>query len=96
MKRFRFAKHFCLNMSIDFVCDYNFLIKTIFFSIIKDNVEARLYMDSQCVFYKKPLFEGGTLGTKVMFIEFLSLVFFKKYYRQVCHTGKLTLIVHLH
>lgn len=29
-----------------------------------DNVEARLYMDSQCVFYKKPLLESGTLGTK--------------------------------
>jgi len=29
-----------------------------------DNVEARLYMDSQCIFYKKPLLESGTLGTK--------------------------------
>jgi len=29
-----------------------------------DNVEARLYMDSQCVFYKKSLLESGTLGTK--------------------------------
>ena len=29
-----------------------------------DNVEARLYMDSQCVLYKKPLLESGTLGTK--------------------------------
>jgi len=29
-----------------------------------DNVEARLYMDSQCVLYRKPLFESGTLGTK--------------------------------
>jgi ubiquitin-activating enzyme E1 len=29
-----------------------------------DNVEARLYMDSQCVFYRKPLLESGTLGTK--------------------------------
>ncbi len=29
-----------------------------------DNVQARLYMDSQCVSYKKPLLESGTLGTK--------------------------------
>jgi len=30
-----------------------------------DNVQARLYMDSKCVFYKKPLLESGTQGTKV-------------------------------
>ncbi|KAG5187960.1 ubiquitin-activating enzyme E1 [Tribonema minus] len=29
-----------------------------------DNVEARLYMDQKCLFYKKPMFESGTLGTK--------------------------------
>mmetsp|Transcript_10660 Transcript_10660/g.20981 ORF Transcript_10660/g.20981 Transcript_10660/m.20981 type:complete len:1144 (+) Transcript_10660:286-3717(+) len=29
-----------------------------------DNVKARLYVDSQCVFYNKPLLESGTLGTK--------------------------------
>jgi ubiquitin-activating enzyme E1 len=29
-----------------------------------DNVEARNYVDSQCVFYKLPLMEGGTLGPK--------------------------------
>jgi ubiquitin-activating enzyme E1 len=29
-----------------------------------DNIEARLYVDSQCVKYGKPLFESGTLGTK--------------------------------
>ncbi len=29
-----------------------------------DNVEARLYLDSRCVFYNKPLMESGTLGTK--------------------------------
>ena len=29
-----------------------------------DNVKARLYTDSRCVFYHKPLFESGTLGTK--------------------------------
>ena len=29
-----------------------------------DNVEARQYVDNQCIIYEKPLFESGTLGTK--------------------------------
>ena len=29
-----------------------------------DNVGARQYIDHQCVWYEKPLFESGTLGTK--------------------------------
>ncbi|KAK9356439.1 hypothetical protein V1505DRAFT_369969 [Lipomyces doorenjongii] len=29
-----------------------------------DNVDARTYMDRRCVFYRKPLLESGTLGTK--------------------------------
>jgi molybdopterin/thiamine biosynthesis adenylyltransferase len=29
-----------------------------------DNVKARKYVDSRCVFYKKPLLESGTEGTK--------------------------------
>jgi len=29
-----------------------------------DNVDARVYMDRRCVFYRKPLLESGTLGTK--------------------------------
>ena len=29
-----------------------------------DNLKARKYVDSKCVFYQKPLFESGTLGTK--------------------------------
>jgi len=29
-----------------------------------DNVHARLYVDSRAVYYKKPLLESGTLGTK--------------------------------
>lgn len=29
-----------------------------------DNVKARQYVDQQCVWYEKPLFESGTLGTK--------------------------------
>jgi len=29
-----------------------------------DNVQARLYMDNQCIYHKKSLLESGTLGTK--------------------------------
>lgn len=29
-----------------------------------DNIKARQFIDSKCVFYGKPLFESGTLGTK--------------------------------
>lgn len=29
-----------------------------------DNMEARKYVDRRCVFYRKPLLESGTLGTK--------------------------------
>lgn len=29
-----------------------------------DNVNARRYIDDQCCYYGKPLFESGTLGTK--------------------------------
>lgn len=29
-----------------------------------DNVEARKYVDRRCVFFRKPLLESGTLGTK--------------------------------
>jgi len=29
-----------------------------------DNVQARLYVDSKCVWYERPLLESGTLGTK--------------------------------
>jgi ubiquitin-activating enzyme E1 len=32
-----------------------------------DNVEARKYVDSLCRWYKKPLYESGTLGTKANF-----------------------------
>lgn len=28
-----------------------------------DNVDARIYMDRRCVYYRKPLLESGTLGT---------------------------------
>ena len=29
-----------------------------------DNVKARLYVDSKCVEFHRPLLESGTLGTK--------------------------------
>jgi len=29
-----------------------------------DNIKARLYVDSRCIFYEKPLLESGTLGPK--------------------------------
>uniref|UniRef100_A0A452T4A0 Ubiquitin-like modifier-activating enzyme 1 n=1 Tax=Ursus maritimus TaxID=29073 RepID=A0A452T4A0_URSMA len=29
-----------------------------------DNVDTRMYMDRHCVYYRKPLLESGTLGTK--------------------------------
>lgn len=29
-----------------------------------DNVNARLYVDSRCVYFQRPLLESGTLGTK--------------------------------
>ena len=29
-----------------------------------DNIEARIYIDRRCVYYRKPLLESGTLGTK--------------------------------
>ncbi|EMR08775.1 hypothetical protein PNEG_02945 [Pneumocystis murina B123] len=29
-----------------------------------DNVNTRIYVDQKCVFYRKPLLESGTLGTK--------------------------------
>lgn len=29
-----------------------------------DNIDARTYVDRRCVFFKKPLLESGTLGTK--------------------------------
>ena len=29
-----------------------------------DNIEARLYIDNQCVNFQRPLFESGTQGNK--------------------------------
>mmetsp|Transcript_30198 Transcript_30198/g.73492 ORF Transcript_30198/g.73492 Transcript_30198/m.73492 type:complete len:1022 (-) Transcript_30198:219-3284(-) len=29
-----------------------------------DNVQARLYLDGRCIFFSKPMFDSGTLGTK--------------------------------
>lgn len=33
-------------------------------AIAVDNLEARKYIDRRCVYYRKPLLEAGTLGTK--------------------------------
>lgn len=38
--------------SLDFVCT------------ALDNVDARLYVDAKCLFYRKPMMESGTLGAK--------------------------------
>lgn len=29
-----------------------------------DNVQARLYVDGRCLYYRKPMLESGTLGAK--------------------------------
>ncbi|ELA47651.1 ubiquitin-activating enzyme E1 [Vavraia culicis subsp. floridensis] len=41
-----------------------FLSKFDLFALALDNAEARQYMDGRAVILKKPLFDGGTLGTK--------------------------------
>ena len=42
----------------EFFTNLNFIVNAV------DNVKARQYIDQQCVWYEKPLFESGTLGTK--------------------------------
>lgn len=44
--------------SDDFFNSLNFVVNAV------DNVKARLFVDSRCVWYHLPLFESGTLGTK--------------------------------
>jgi len=46
------------------VYNQNFFKNTDIVANALDNVEARLFVDSLCVKYKKPLLEAGTLGTK--------------------------------
>lgn len=41
-----------------FWTNLNFVVNAV------DNVKARQYVDGQCVWFEKPLFESGTLGTK--------------------------------
>lgn len=38
--------------------ELNFVVNAV------DNIKARLYVDSRCVWYELPLLESGTLGTK--------------------------------
>lgn len=67
----RINKHFncdALNMFIgpeteeffndDFWENQDFVVNAL------DNIKARVYNDSKCVFHNKALFESGTLGTK--------------------------------
>jgi len=42
----------------DFWTNLEFVVNAV------DNVKARQYVDGQCVWFEKPLFESGTLGTK--------------------------------
>jgi ubiquitin-activating enzyme E1 len=42
----------------DFWTNLDFVVNAV------DNVKARQYVDQQCVWFEKPLFESGTLGTK--------------------------------
>ncbi|KAK9503585.1 hypothetical protein O3M35_010114 [Rhynocoris fuscipes] len=46
------------------VYDDNFFEKLDGVANALDNVDARIYMDRRCVYYRKPLLESGTLGTK--------------------------------
>ena len=41
-----------------------FFSKLDFVTNALDNIKARNYMDGRCVWFEKPLFESGTLGTK--------------------------------
>lgn len=46
------------------IFDNTFWEKLDFVTNALDNVDARTYVDRRCVFFKKPLLESGTLGTK--------------------------------
>lgn len=46
------------------IFDDNFWNNLDFVTNALDNVDARTYVDRRCIFYKKPLLESGTLGTK--------------------------------
>ncbi|KAM6928447.1 ubiquitin-like modifier-activating enzyme 1 [Xenentodon cancila] len=46
------------------VYDYSFFMRLDGVAAALDNVEARVYLDERCVQHKKPLLEGGTLGSK--------------------------------
>lgn len=46
------------------IFDDHFFAPLDFIANALDNMEARKYVDMRCVFYRKPLLESGTLGTK--------------------------------
>eukprot|EP00656_Telonema_subtile_P056245 TRINITY_DN8945_c0_g4_i1.p1 TRINITY_DN8945_c0_g4~~TRINITY_DN8945_c0_g4_i1.p1 ORF type:complete len:976 (+),score=373.96 TRINITY_DN8945_c0_g4_i1:219-3146(+) len=45
------------------IFDDEFWCKTDLVANALDNMKARMYVDSKCVFYEKPLLESGTMGT---------------------------------
>ncbi|CAM9449721.1 unnamed protein product [Chrysoparadoxa australica] len=53
----------CAPETEDIFCD-GFYEKLSAVCTALDNVDARLYMDQKCLFYRKPMLESGTLGTK--------------------------------
>jgi ubiquitin-activating enzyme E1 len=55
---------FCINLPYLDIYDDDFFEKLDGVTNALDNVEARKYMDRRCVYYRKPLLESGTLGTK--------------------------------
>uniref|UniRef100_A0A672I9D2 E1 ubiquitin-activating enzyme n=1 Tax=Salarias fasciatus TaxID=181472 RepID=A0A672I9D2_SALFA len=46
------------------VYDYNFFMGLDGVAAALDNVEARVYLDKRCVRHRRPMLEGGTLGSK--------------------------------
>lgn len=53
-----------LEPNTEYIFDNDFWESLDLVSNALDNVEARTYVDRRCIFFKKPLLESGTLGTK--------------------------------
>lgn len=54
----------CLALETEKVYNYDFFTGLDGAAAALDNVEARAYLDARCVEHKKPMLEGGTLGSK--------------------------------
>ena len=52
------------NISLEHIFGDDFYDKLTGVCTALDNVEARLYVDQKCLFYRLPMLESGTLGTK--------------------------------